>query len=72
MVACPSLLPCAADKLPAGCKARLLYQDSDGDWLLMQPEAPWHLFIRNVRKLVITVPAAARTQEDPQAPKPES
>lgn len=33
---------------------RLVYQDSDGDWLLLQPEAPWLLFTRTVRKLVIS------------------
>ena len=32
---------------------RLVYQDSDGDWLLLQPEAPWQLFQRTVRKLVV-------------------
>ncbi len=32
---------------------RLVYQDSDGDWLLLQPEAPWQLFTRTVRKLVV-------------------
>lgn len=47
------LLP-PADKLPGGAQARLVYQDSDGDWLLLQPEAPWQLFQRTVRKLVIS------------------
>lgn len=67
------LLPLhAADKLPPNGKARLLYQDSDGDWLLLQPEAPWPLFTRTVRKLVVMVPAAGRTQEETRAPKLES
>ena len=52
---CPSLL-CPADRLPSGAaaKARLVYQDSDGDWLLLQPQAPWQVFTRTVRKLVVT------------------
>jgi hypothetical protein len=52
---CPSLF-CPADRLPSGAaaKARLVYQDSDGDWLLLQPQAPWQVFTRTVRKLVVT------------------
>lgn len=46
--------PGPADKLPGGAQPRLVYQDSDGDWLLLQPEAPWQLFQRTVRKLVIS------------------
>lgn len=54
---CPGLRP-TADKLPSAqddsaCLLRLVYQDSDGDWLLLLPEAPWQLFTRTVRKLVV-------------------
>lgn len=44
-----------------------MYQDSDGDWLLLQPDAPWQLFTRTVRKLVVQAhkpkQAAAAHQE---------
>lgn len=46
-----------ADRMPggeSGAKARLVYQDVEGDWLLLQPEAPWPIFLRTVRKLVIS------------------
>ena len=68
---CPALRP-TADKLPSAqgdsaCLLRLVYQDSDGDWLLLQPEAPWQLFTRTVRKLVVQAHkpkrAAAAQQE---------
>lgn len=50
----PASLFGLADKLPGGTRARLVYQDSDGDWLLLQPEAPWRVFQRTVRKLVVS------------------
>lgn len=48
-----------ADQLPSDRRSRLVYQDVDGDWLLLQPEAPWHIFAQTVRKLVITLPNPA-------------
>lgn len=68
--ACPPPHPTADRLTKAGEGAsllRLVYQDSDGDWLLLQPEAPWQLFTRTVRKLVVQAhkpkQAAAAHQE---------
>lgn len=49
-----SLQAAFADKLPRKPGMRLVYQDMDGDWLLLLPDVPWRLFASTVRRLLVT------------------
>lgn len=42
------------ERLPKKAGLRLVYQDIDGDWLLLLPDVPWPLFLSTVRRLLIT------------------
>ena len=59
----------AADRLP-GCVAdvaRLVYQDDEGDWLLVLPDTPWDVFARTVQKVAVL----CRPQQQAQAQQPQ-
>lgn len=42
-----------AAHIPGGSKARLVYQDAEGDWLLLQPNGPWHYFCGSIKRLLV-------------------
>ncbi len=42
------------ERLPKKAGMRLVYQDADGDWLLLLPDVPWQLFAGSVRRLLVT------------------
>ncbi|GAB4814059.1 hypothetical protein N2152v2_001105 [Parachlorella kessleri] len=42
------------ERLPRKAGMRLVYQDADGDWLLLLPDVPWQLFAGSVRRLLVT------------------
>jgi hypothetical protein len=40
--------------LPEGTGLKLVYQDSDGDFILLQPDEPWSHFLSNARRVIIS------------------
>ena len=41
-------------RLPRDMDLKLVYQDADGDLLLLQPDEPWQPFVASTRRIVVS------------------
>jgi hypothetical protein len=40
--------------LPNGLSLRLVYEDGEGDFVMLQPDEPWATFLSSVRRVIIS------------------
>ena len=40
--------------LPEGLQLRLVYEDGEGDLVMLQPDEPWPAFLSSARRVIIS------------------
>ena len=40
--------------LPEGLSLRLVYEDGEGDFVMLQPDEPWATFLSSARRVIIS------------------